>query len=207
MDIGEEMDELVDPTKEVIDSEVIDLPAIRTEPAVDAAESLAPVGAAPPAPLPWNRPLTIAEIISTAQVFARSKLFADSEEVLVVKLLAGREWGIAPYSAATGITVVRGKAQPHYTIIGTMLKRHGYSWVEERSDAEACILTFSKRGVKIGQSYFTIQQAQRAGLLVSDAWKKYPETMLFARALSVGQKRLAPEVFGGPVYDSSDEVE
>lgn len=50
------------------------------------------------------------------------------------------------------------------------------------------------------------KEAQEAGLLGKDNWKKYASDMLFARAISRGAKRYTPGIFGGsPVY-TPDEL-
>jgi hypothetical protein len=58
----------------------------------------------------------------------------------------------------------------------------------------------------VGASSFTIQEAQEAGLLGKDNWKKYPSDMLFARAISRGAKRFAPGIFGGTAVYTADEM-
>jgi len=48
--------------------------------------------------------------------------------------------------------------------------------------------------------------AKAAGLDQKDNWKKYKRNMLFARALSNGQKWYAPDVFNGATVYTPDEL-
>jgi hypothetical protein len=61
---------------------------------------------------------------------------------------------------------------------------------------------FETFGFKLGElirvSYFNIGMAQRAGLVKDDSnWLKWPENMVFARALSNGARWYCPEVLHG----------
>lgn len=58
----------------------------------------------------------------------------------------------------------------------------------------------------LGTSEFTIEDARRAGLLDKDNWKRYPRSMLFARALTAGARWYTPDLFDGPAY-TPDELD
>lgn len=62
-----------------------------------------------------------------------------------------------------------------------------------------CVLRFFDRGEECGTSMFTMDDAKRAKLS-GDNWQKYPQAMLYARALSKGARMFCPDVFGGAVY-------
>jgi hypothetical protein len=51
-----------------------------------------------------------------------------------------------------------------------------------------------------------MEDAKRANLTGKDNWTKYPRNMLFARALSNGQKWYAPDVFNGATVYTPDEL-
>lgn len=78
-------------------------------------------------------------------------------------------------------------------------------WVEER---------WKRWAKSLGYSFFTITEAQTAGLgkwpekakWDKSQWGKWPRNMLFARAMSNGVKWYCPDLFGGvPVYTEGDE--
>lgn len=47
---------------------------------------------------------------------------------------------------------------------------------------------------------FTWKQAERAGLTKKDVWAKYPEDMLFGKAMTRAQRRFAPDALVTPAY-------
>jgi hypothetical protein len=53
----------------------------------------------------------------------------------------------------------------------------------------------------LGEETFTIEMAERAGLLKNPTWNAYPEAMLFSRALTAGMRTHCPDALGGhPAY-------
>lgn len=157
--------------------------------------------------------LAIYERMNELQVAARamqsSGFFADvkSEAQALVKVMAGAEIGLPPFAAMTGIHIVQGKPVIGANLIATMVKNSGrYDYRVARADNAACILEWHENGQRVGQSSFSIDEAQAAGLAGKDNWKKYPSDMLFARALTRGARRYAPGIFGGaPIY-TPDEL-
>jgi hypothetical protein len=51
-----------------------------------------------------------------------------------------------------------------------------------------------------------MDDAGLAGLAGKDNWKKYPKNMLFARAISNGQKWFVPDAFNGATVYTPDEL-
>ena len=102
----------------------------------------------------------------------------------------------------TGIHIVQSKPVLGANLIATLVKNDKrYDYRVARADNAACILEWHENGQRVGQSSFSIDEAQAAGLAGKDNWKKYPSDMLFARALTRGARRYAPGIFGGaPIY-------
>ena len=151
-----------------------------------------------------------------AQAMVQSGYFKDSRDVAqaIVKVMAGAELGIAPFAAMSGIHVVQGKPVLSSNLIATLVKndpRYNYR-VKLANDAE-CRIAWYENGEACGESSFSMQEADNAGLTGKQVWKQYPSDMLFARALTRGARRFAPGIFGGaPVYtpeevglDTNDE--
>jgi hypothetical protein len=65
---------------------------------------------------------------------------------------------------------------------------------------QRCILQFLDRGEHIGDSTFTIKDAETAKLMNRGPWSQYPRNMLFARAISNGVAWFCPDVVSGRVY-------
>ena len=139
-----------------------------------------------------------------AEALHASGYFSDVKGVAqaMVKVMAGAEIGLPPFASMTGIHIVQGKPVIGANLIATLVKNDArYDYRIVKSDATACVLDWYENGAKVGQSEFTMNEAQAAGLTNKAVWKQYPSDMLFARALTRGARRYAPGIFGGsPIY-------
>lgn len=153
------------------------------------------------------------DTMQLGQMLAKSGYFSDVREAAqaVVKVLAGREMGIGPIAAMTGIYIVKGRVTLSANLMAAQIKRSGkYTYSVAEMTNERCELVYYEvRGDtshEIGRSVFTKEDAQQAGLWgSSEPWKKTPRNMLFARAMSNGAKWHTPDVFSGPIY-TPDEL-
>ena len=151
--------------------------------------------------------MTIDETIQIGKILAQSGFFNDTREAAqaVAKILAGQEIGFGPMAAMTGIHIVKGKVTLSANLLAAAVKRSGkYDYIVRQINDTMCKLAFVElRGdapVELGESTFTIEDAEQAGLVNGDNWKKYKRNMLFARAMSNGQKWYCPDILGGPLY-------
>lgn len=144
------------------------------------------------------------ELRVAASAMHASGFFGDvkTEAQAMVKVMAGAEIGLPPFASMTGIHIVQGKPVLGANLIATLVKNDPrYDYRVKQSDNAACILSWYESGKPVGESAFTMTEAQAAGLTGKDNWKKYPSDMLFARALTRGARRYAPGIFGGaPIY-------
>ena len=144
------------------------------------------------------------DAIQVAEHFARTGWFSDVNDMskAVVKILAGQEMGLGPMAAMQGIKIIQGKPTLSANLLATMVKRHpAYDFIPRPVTAEGAEIEFFQNGEPIGKSAFTIADAQRAGLMTGANWKKYPQAMCFARALSQGVRWYCPDVTAGaPAY-------
>jgi len=151
----------------------------------------------------------MAELQTAANAMHASGYFGDvkSQAQAMVKVLAGAEIGLPPFASMSGIHIVNGKPTLGANLIATLVKNDPrYDYRVKRSDNEACVLAWYEGGKPVGESMFTIQEANAAGLTSKQTWKAYASDMLFARALTRGARRYAPGIFGGaPVY-TPDEM-
>ena len=96
--------------------------------------------------------------------------------------------------------------------VAQAVRRHPvYDYRVMENTAAACRIQFTANGQPLGVSEFTIEMAKRAGLATRAIWQKYPEAMLFSRALTAGMRTHCPDALGGhPAYTpeelGSDEV-
>lgn len=141
---------------------------------------------------------------SAATALHASGYFGDvkTQAQAMVKVMAGAEIGLPPFAAMTGIHIINGKPTLGANLIATLVKNDPrYDYRVKVANNEQCILTWYEGGQPVGESSFTMAEANAAGLTNKATWKAYASDMLFARALTRGARRYAPGIFGGaPVY-------
>jgi len=115
-------------------------------------------------------------------------------------ILKGRELGIPPMQALSGIAVIQGKPVAGSELMLAILYRDhgdGCLWFTETTET-ACRVSYARRGWPERKEYaFTIEDAKRAGLLTNATWTKYPAAMLRARAISAVARMAFPDSIGG----------
>lgn len=144
-----------------------------------------------------------------AKAMSASGFFQDSKSAAqaVVKILAGSELGFGPFASMTGVHIIQNRPTLAANLIAAAVKRSGkYNYrVIEHTD-KVCSIDFYEGAVKVGNSTYTWAEAQAAQLTSKDNWKKFPRNMLFARAISNGQKWYAPDAFNGATVYTPDEL-
>ena len=145
----------------------------------------------------------IDDVARVSRMFAESGFFTDAKEAAQcgVKIMAGAAWGIDPFTSMVGIHIIQNKPTVSAGLMAAAVKGHPkYDYrVRERSD-QRCRIEFFEGGESLGVSEYTLDMAQRASLLSNATWKKFPEAMLFARAMSSGVRAFTPDVFQASVY-------
>jgi hypothetical protein len=151
----------------------------------------------------------IDRLFRVAKALAMSGMFKDARqaEQAFAKILLGRDLGLSPTQAMTGIHIVEGKPEiAATTLAGFIKKLPGKDYKVVKHNNDGCSIDFYEDGEKIGNSTFTMEDAQAAGLVRDKSpWQRYPRNMVFARALSNGVKWYMPDVTGGiPVYHEGE---
>lgn len=141
------------------------------------------------------------DVMSIAKAFADSGMFPDikSAAQAAVKIQAGKEFGIQPFAAMSGIHIIQGKPTIGAGLMAARVKGFGkYDYkVVEHTDKVCSIDFMTKDREVLGNSTFTIEDAKKAGTKNLD---KFPKNMLFARAMSNGVKWFTPDIYDSPVY-------
>lgn len=149
--------------------------------------------------------------VRIAQAFFKSGYFKDvkSMEQAVVKIVAGEEIGLGPMAAIKGITMIEGQLGYTANLVATLVKQHPtYEYRVVETTDERCEIDFYDDGDKVGTSVFTVEDAERAGLVKPKSnWEKYPRAMCFNRALTQGVRAYVPDVTAGTPAYSDDEIE
>lgn len=158
--------------------------------------------------------MKLEEVQNLSKVFVESKLFKDVADIAKasVKIIAGASLGLEAFQSMQGIDIIQGKLVINASTQASMVKKSGkydYRIIEHTN--KICKLEFLEKRdgkfEKIGDSSFSLDDARLAGLAAKDNWVKYPKNMLFARAFSNGVKWYCPDVFGGAVYNESDNFQ
>jgi hypothetical protein len=169
------------------------------------AKELVPQPPAPAAVGPSSLPLdlnhmSLNQINFIGQTMAKSGMFPDVKDasIALVKILAGQEIGVTPFQAMTNIHVIQGKATMGANLMAAKVKGSAkYDYRVVKLDNTVCTISFRQKNSvqvrlaaddqKLGEFTYTIEDAKRAGLVKPDSsWVKYPQNMLFARAISSG---------------------
>lgn len=157
------------------------------------------------------------QLRAVADTLGRSGLFKDVKtfEVAVAKVMFGRDLGLGPTQAMTGIHIVDGKPELSANLQAALLRQYRspegarYDYRAEVSPQAARIMVFrvNADGSKedVGETTFSLDDARAAGLANRSVWKSYPTNMLFARALSNAVAFFAPETtYGTRVYTDGE---
>lgn len=155
-----------------------------------------------------NAIVTFQETQAIAAAAIKSRFYtklANSEQA-IVKILRGREFGLQPMESLESVYVVNDKTALTAGVIAAKIKSSGkYDYAIKTLTDKVCILEFSANGKPVGESQFTMADAETAGLLRNATYKNYPRNMLFNRALTNGARWYTPDVFGGAIY-TPDEL-
>ncbi len=126
-------------------------------------------------------------------------------------ILKGMELGLGPMGSLQGIYIYRGKTGIYYDVIVGLLRREGYGVAWKRTDDFVAEIELTHPDGTTFPLSFTIEQAQKAGLIRKDKkggettiWYTHRATMLRARAVTTAARSFAGGVMAG-IYEH-DEI-
>jgi len=156
---------------------------------------------------------SVDDLARLARVFAASGLFGrnGNQDTQIaecaIRLMAGMEAGFSPFASATGVHIIEGKPAFSSNLLAQAVRRHPvYDYQVLENTATTCRIQFTANGKPMGVSEFTIEMARRAGLADKSIWKKYPESMLFSRALTAGIRTHCPDALNGATAYTPEEL-
>ena len=154
-----------------------------------------------------------------AKSFALSRYFddlkGDANQMVAqafTKIITGQEFGVPPSAAIRGINIIKGKPSISAGLMSGLIKKSNkYDYrIVERSEKRCEISCFEIIGGKresLGPNIvWDLVKAKTAGLVGKDIWKKYPDRLLFARAISEACTIYFPDLLLGNVY-TPEELE
>jgi hypothetical protein len=154
---------------------------------------------------------SIKELSVLAEMYARSGYFPKSGNIEQAKAQAftlmhsGLELGLPPSVAIRNIYFYNGNLEMRSQLALMLVKRHPeYDYrvlTSINSMHQECKIEFFQNGKSLGVSNFTIEMADKAGLVKPNSgYMKYPHAMLFARSVMLGIRLYCADIGLGNVY-------
>lgn len=146
----------------------------------------------------------LATTLSAARTLPEALQQKPADVMAIV--MAGAELGLAPMQSIRALVLIKGKPTLSADAMGALVKsrRDVCTWLRlvESSAAVATYETLRNGDPGPTRLSFTIEQARTAGLN-GDNWKRFPDAMLRARALSALCRAVYPDLLLG-VYDPEE---
>lgn len=152
------------------------------------------------------------ELYKQAQVLAATGAFPDAKSagLALAKVQLGATIGLAPPLAMASIDFVQGKPFIGSEILAGKIKESGkYNYKVVEISNTSCEIEFFEKlddeWESTGKSAYSMADAELAGLKAKDNYRKTPRNMLFARAMSNGQRWYCPDVLNGATVYTLEE--
>ena len=127
------------------------------------------------------------------------------EQAMMI-ILKGRELGVPPIQALSQISVINGKpTMSAELMLSQIMRLHPRTKISfpERTN-EKCSVKVQRYGCDPSVFTYTIGDAEKAGLLGKDSWRKYPRAMLHARVVSEMARSIFPDAISGVSYNPEE---
>lgn len=144
-----------------------------------------------------------AEALSGASLLPES--YRGKPANLLLALEYGSALGIAPMVAVQEIHVIKGKPTLSALLQAALVRRAGHTLrVTGDSSSATCEIIRADDPTFTFSTTWTLERAKAAGLLTNDSWRKYPDNMLKARAISECARNACPDVIAGFGYTAEE---
>lgn len=129
----------------------------------------------------------------------------NTPEKAIAIMMAGRELGIGPMHALRAINIIDGKPCFSAELVAALVYKRVPGAVLRivSSTDKACSIEAGRPGQELTLFEFTLADAERAGLLSKDNWKKYPRAMLRSRCITEAARATFPDATCG-AYDPDE---
>lgn len=151
------------------------------------------------------------QVALAAEVWPLANRLAETEfvpkplrgrpEAVMACMLKGSELGLPLMQSLAQIHVIDGRPCMASELMRAVVLSRGHQIVVEDSTSTRCIIKGCRDGSTEWQRFtFTRDDAERAGLLGKDSWKKYPQAMLLARASALLCRAVFADCLAGISY-------
>lgn len=140
-------------------------------------------------------------LFKQAETFVASRFLPESiktPQQAVAIMMMGRELNIPPWQAINGINVIKGKPTVAPQLMIALIERSGS--LEDmviRGDSQSSTVKMKRKNRTAHEETFTIEDAQRLGLVGKHNWRTQPGTMLKWRAVAACARVVFPDVICG----------
>ncbi|MEV8403573.1 hypothetical protein [Streptomyces niveus] len=145
-----------------------------------------------------------------AQSLAKTQFagaYRGKPDEIVAAILTGQELGLQPMTALKSIDVIQGQPALRAHAMRAIVQHQGHDIELVESTETRCVMRGRRKGSDTWQTVeWTIQRADKLGLLGKDQWKKQPKTMLIARATGELCRLIASDALHGLPY-AAEEVD
>lgn len=126
-------------------------------------------------------------------------------EAVLAAMLTGHELGIGPMQALAKIHVIEGRPSMAAELMRALVMREGHElWIEESTGTRCTVGAKRSNSTRETRVSWTLDDAKKAGLDGKQNWRKYPRTMLLARATAELCRAVFPDLLAGISYTSEE---
>lgn len=157
--------------------------------------------------------MSVGNILALAKLAARGGMSdPKGAEGLAIRAVFAIQMGFSPVEGMQGLHMIEGKPVVGAQLLGAGIRRSGrYDYKVVEHDATKCVLEgfriVNGERESLGLASFTIAEAQSAGLSGKAIWQKYPQNMLYARAMANLYRWHMPDLIGMPFYTEGEDPE
>ena len=147
--------------------------------------------------------------LATQMEFARAvaasgvlpRAYRDNPGSVLIAVNLGAAMGLAPAESLYRIHVIEGKPSASAELIAANVRKAGHRLRVRGDDQHAVVQIIRSDDPDWPfEVEWTIERAKAAGLTGKDVWKKYPASMLKARAITECARTACPEALYGVTY-------
>ncbi len=148
--------------------------------------------------------LTNQQLIVIANTDFVPKSMRGNVPMVLACVARGRAMGIPDMVALNGIAIIEGKATLSAELMVAIVREHGHSITGDVTATSAKVRGKRRDNGDTMTAEFNIEMAKQADLLNKFNWKKHPDDMMWARAVSKLCRRLFADCFAGGTYSAEE---
>ncbi len=153
-----------------------------------------------------DAPVTFQTLKAIAETDMVPKALKGKPHAMLAAILYGRELGLEPMTSLQEINVIEGRPAPTASLLSALVRRAGHRITPVAVTDKLATARGTRVDKETGEDLesfefsFTWAMAERAKLTNKDNWKKYPEAMLWWRAVAQLARIFFPEVVASLKY-------